>query len=131
MTRLLRVGLVVALVMSLIAAAGCGGSDTKKSNDYVKDINQIQTEFAASITKVQSNAGTGTEAVQNTFTGMQDAIDKVIKDLENIKPPDKVKDLHNKLIKELETFNKAVANAADAVTSKDPQKILAAQSSFA
>src|SRR6478672_9375090 len=120
MTRLLRTGLVVALLSSLVVAAGCG-SDAKSANDYVKSINTAQTEFAASINEAQTGTGTGAEGIAETFTKMDAAINKVITDLKGITPPDKVKDLHNELIAELESFDKSVTEAGQALKSKDPQ----------
>src|SRR4051812_36173391 len=130
MTRLLRAGLVVALLASLLAAAGCG-SDAKKSNDYVNAINKAQTEFAASISKAQTGTGTGAQGAADTFSNMKAAIDKVISDLNGITPPDKVKDLHADLIGELKSFDSSVAKAGDALKAKDPTAILKAQSTFA
>jgi hypothetical protein len=116
-----------------VVAAGCGG-DTKSSNDYVADINKVQTDFANNVQKVGSTPSSGSDpaaAAKKTFTNLKTAIDKVIADLKGIEPPDKVKDLHNELISEMQQFDDQVKSAADSLNSKDPQAILSAQSKFA
>src|SRR4051794_29357639 len=132
MTSFLRVAIVTVAALALIAVSGCG-SDTNKSNDYVGAINKVQTDFAANVSKVGS-APAGSDPVasaQKTFTALGAAIAKAISDLQGVDPPDKVKSLHTQLIAEMNQFAKEVKTAGDSLTSKDPQKILAAQSKFA
>lgn len=133
MTSLLRAAVVCAAVLSLVAAAGCG-SDTKSSNDYVSAINKVQTDFANNVQKVGSTPSTGSDpaaTAKKTFTDLKAAIDKVIADLKDVKPPDKVKSLHSELVSEMQQFGDQVKSAADSLSSKDPQAILSAQSKFA
>jgi hypothetical protein len=133
MTSLLRIVAVCAAALFLIAAAGCGG-DTKESNDYVSDINKVQTDFANSIQKVGSSPSAGSDpaaAAKQTFADLDSAIDKVIADLKGIEAPDEVKNLHNDLISEMEEFNSQVKEAGDSLSSGDPQSIVKAQSEFA
>ena len=133
MTSLLRVAAICVAALALVAASGCG-SDTKESNDYVSEINKVQTDFANSVQKVGTSSSAGSDpaaAAKKTFSDLSSAIDKVIADLKGIDAPDKVKDLHNDLISEMEQFNSQVKSAADSLSSKDPQAILKAQSEFA
>jgi hypothetical protein len=117
--------------MSLLAA-GCGSS-SQSTNDYVSAINKAQTQFANNVRKVGSTpAGSDpAKAAKNTFTNLQAAIDKVVADLKGVKPPDKVKSLHNDLISEMTEFDNQVKSAGDSLSSKDPKAITAAQSKFA
>jgi archaellum component FlaC len=134
MTSLLRAAVLCLAALSLIAAAGCGGSDTKSNNEYVEDINKVQTDFASNVQKVGSNPSGGGDpaaAAEKTFSALGTAIAKVISDLKGIEAPDEVKDLHNQLISEMEEFNKQVDDAAGSLDSKDPQTIIKAQSKFA
>src|SRR5215212_3140886 len=133
MTSLLRAAVICAAALSLVVAAGCGG-DTKSSNDYVSAINKVQTDFAADVQKVGSSSSAGSDpaaAAKKTFTDLKTAIDKVIADLKGIEAPDKVKDLHNQLIAEINDFQDQVKAAGDSLNSKDPQAIVSAQSKFA
>jgi hypothetical protein len=132
MTSLIRAAGVTVVALALVVASGCGG-DTKKSNDYVNAINKVQTDFAANVQKVGS-APAGSDplaSAQKTFTDLKTAIDKAIADLKSVTPPDKVKDLHGQLVSEMDQFSSEVKAAGDSLTSKDPQKILQAQSKFA
>lgn len=133
MTSLLRLVTICVAALALVVAPGCG-SDTKQSNDYVAAINKVQTDFANNVQKVGTSSSAGSDpaaAAKKTFDDLSAAIDKVIADLKNVEPPDKVKDLHNQLISEMEEFNSQVGKAADSLSSKDPQAILKAQSQFA
>ena len=132
MTSLVRTAAVCLAVLSLVAVAGCG-SDTKSSNQYVEAINKVQQDFANNVQKVgQSSAGSDPQAAaKKTFSDLKTAIDKVIADLQGVKPPDKVKDLHNQLISEMKEFDDQVKSAGDSLSSKDPQAILKAQTQFA
>src|SRR5437763_1604208 len=110
MTRLLRVALVTALSLSLVAAAGCGSSN-KESNDYVKAINKAQTDFATSVSKLQSSG-----SVKDTFANLETAIHKVVTDVKAVKPPDKVRDLHEELVGELNQLEQEVKAASAAIS---------------
>jgi hypothetical protein len=128
MTRLLQAALAAALTLSLVAAAGCGSSGASKANDYIKAVNKAQTDFAASVAKVQGQA---TQQPTEVFAKFKTAIDKVVADIKAVPPPDKVKSLHNELIGELTRFGDAVDSVGSVVAGKDPAKILKAQTTFA
>src|SRR5437763_13167344 len=99
MTRTVRWALVTAHALSIVAAAGCGSSSTDQANKYVDALNNAQTQFANAMSKVQSTSG-GVSGAAETFKSMKVAIAKVVSDMKAVKPPDKVKDLHNRLIAE-------------------------------
>ena len=133
MTSLLRAAVICAAALALVVTAGCG-SDTKSNNEYVSAINKVQTDFAADVQKVGSGSSAGSDpaaAAKKTFSDLKTAIDKVIADLKAVDPPDKVKDLHDQLIAEMNDFEDQVTAAGDSLDSKDPQTILSAQSKFA
>ena len=133
MTSLVRVAVLCAAALSLVAGIGCGG-DTKTSNNYVDALNKAQTEFAANVQKVGSGTSTSSDpaqAAKDTFSNLDTAIQKVVNDLKAVKPPDKVKDLHSELVSELKEFEGQVKTAGDSLKSGDPQAIVTAQSKFA
>jgi hypothetical protein len=132
MNMVVRALAVCVAALVLVAAPGCG-SDKKASNDYVDAINTAQTDFAASI-KQLGNAPSGTDpaqAAKKTFSDLNAAIDKVIKDIKAVKPPAKVQSLHNQLVTELQKFGRQVNVAGASLASGDAKKILAAQQKFA
>ena len=132
MTSVVRASAVCLAALSLVAA-GCG-SDTKAKNDYVDAVNKAQTEFADNIQKAGSSTPSGSDpaaGAKQTFTALGAAIDKVIADLKAVEPPDDVKDLHNKLISQLNDFGGQIDQAASALGSGDLKAIAAAQAKFA
>jgi outer membrane murein-binding lipoprotein Lpp len=133
MNSFARVVVVCVAALALVVASGCG-SDTKSSNDYVSAINKVQTDFANDVQKVGTSSAAGSDpaaAAKKTFTNLKAAIDKVIVDLKAVDPPDKVKDLHNQLIAEMNDFDTEVKAAGDSLNSADPTAIVKAQSKFA
>jgi hypothetical protein len=133
MASLARAAVVCLAALLLVAGAGCG-SDTKSSNDYVSAVNKVQTDFANNVQKVGSSAPSGSDpatAAKKTFADLETAIDKVIADLKAVEAPDKVKDLHNQLISEMNQFKSQVGDAGASLSSKDPQTIVKAQTKFA
>src|SRR3954447_16093162 len=116
----------------LLAAAGCG-SDTSSKNDYVKSINQAQTDLLSNVQKVGSSTS-GSDpaaAAKKTFTDLKAAIDKFVADLKAVDPPDQVKDLHNELISEISSVGTQVKQAGESLKSGDTQTIATAQSKLA
>jgi hypothetical protein len=135
MTSLARVALACLAALTLVAGVGCGSSDNKSSNDYVGAVNKVQTDFADNVKKVGSSSPSGSSdpatAAKQTFSDLEDAIDKAISDLKGVEAPDKVKSLHNELISEMETFKSQVTEAGSSLDAKDPQTIVKAQTKFA
>ena len=132
MSSLVRAAVICLAGLALVAT-GCG-SDTKSKNDYVKAVNKAQTDFADNVQKVGSSAPAGGDAAskaKQTFSALSVAIDKVVADLKAVEPPDKVKDLHNQLISEMNEFGSQVKAAAGSLDANDPQAIATAQSKFA
>jgi hypothetical protein len=122
----------ICLAALLLGAAGCGGSG-QSTKDYVSAINKVQTNFANDVKKVgtQPAGGDPAAAAKKTFADLKAAIDKVVADLKAVKPPDKVKDLHNQLISEMSQFDSEVKAAGESLSSKDPKTIETAQTKFA
>ena len=135
MTSLLRAAVICAASLSLVAAAGCGGSDTQSSNDYVAALNKVQTDLVANVQKVGSTPSGGSSdpvaSAKQTFSKLESAIKQGVTDLKGVQAPDKVKSLHNELIAEVQQFGDQVKAAGDSLNSKDPTAIVTAQTKFA
>jgi hypothetical protein len=124
----LRGVLVVALALSVIAAAGCGG-DTKAKNEYVTAVNKAQSDFVAVVDDSESRIG-GNASDQDTATQLDmigTAAAKVVVELRGIKPPGSASTLHASLVREAEGLVAAFKKAADAYRSGAPSKILTAK----
>jgi uncharacterized phage infection (PIP) family protein YhgE len=121
--------LVPALVIAVaLLASGCG-SDTKAENDYVDSVNKAQNDFAATFDKLSSQITSTSSAQQDreTLDGFKQAVDKVVTDLQAVKVPDKVKDLHGQLVTEISAYGKEIDKAKQAFAGDDPQAIIKAQ----
>ena len=110
----------VALIAAGALAAGCGNGE---QNDYVDQVNEIQTQLVNDLTEasggpVTSNpkeAAHAADEIANVFNSTAD-------ELEAVEPPEEVADLHNQLVSSLRGIGKDVTAASDAFTSGDPQQ---------
>jgi hypothetical protein len=123
--RLTPVLIVAALAL---VAAGCG-TDTKEANDYVDAVNKAQNAFATKFDELSGQITSTSTAAQDrkTLDGFRQAIDKVVADFRAVKAPDKVKDLHGKLIAEVSAYGREIDKAKGAFSDDDPQAIVKAQ----
>ena len=124
----LRGVLAVALVLSVVAAAGCGG-DTKSKNTYVTAVNRAQSDFVAVVDDSESRIS-GTASDKDTATQLdmiRAAAAKVVVELRGIKPPGNVKTLHASLVGEAQGLVAAFRKAADAYRSGQSSQILTAK----
>jgi uncharacterized phage infection (PIP) family protein YhgE len=121
--------LIPVLVIVAVAVSGCGGNDTKSANSYVDSVNKAQNDFAATFDKLSSQITSTSTAAQDrkTLDGFKQAVDKVVTDLRAVKVPDKVKDLHGRLVAEISAYGKEIDKAKQAFAGDDPQAIIKAQ----
>ena len=135
MGSLLRAITVTMVAISLVVASGCGGSSTSSANDYVKQINKVQTDFANSLSASASSGTTSSSdplaGAKDTFKKIDDGLNKVVAQLKGITPPDKVKSEHQQLITEISSLDQEVKKIGSTVSSGDLKKIAAAQTTFA
>ena len=119
--------LLIVLALALVGS-GCG-ADTKAANDYVDAVNEAQTGFAAKFDSLSSRITSTSTAAQDrqTLDGFKQAIDKVVTDFRAVKPPDKVKALHARLISEISAYGGEIDKAKKAFEDEDPQAIVKAQ----
>lgn len=128
MRRVTRAAVVLATVLGLAGASGCG--ETERNNKYVDAVNRAQNDFAATFDRLQSEI-TSTSSPskdRDTLTRFQQAIDKVVADLRAVDTPEKVTILHRRLIAQIASYGDEIDKAEKAFRSKDPARILGAQS---
>jgi hypothetical protein len=123
-----RLSPVLVVVALALVASGCG-ADTKAANDYVDSVNKAQNDFAARFDTLSSQITSTSTAAQDreTLDGFKEAIDKIVGDFRAVKPPDKVKALHRRLIGEIAAYGKEIDKAKSAFSDNDPQAIVKAQ----
>ena len=130
-------GPVRALLCILLAAgllAGCGGGGgVKEANKYVDAVNKAQNRFASTVDSLSARiTSTSTPAEDRaTLSKFQGAVDQVVGDLRAVDPPDKVRDLHTRLITAMKDFGAQVREVSSALSSGSATRLLAAQEQLA
>jgi hypothetical protein len=120
--RKLLLLLVAALVLS-VGVVACGGDDgtsTSDKNDYIKQVNDAQNEFLASVQKLNFTGGSPSD-VKKALDGLDPALTKVVKDLDSIDPPKEVAAEHDKLVQSLRDYQSTLNENKDAIASGDQQ----------
>jgi hypothetical protein len=110
----------VALIVAAGLAVGCGNGE---QNDYVDQVNEIQTQLADDLADVgagpaTSNPKEAAQAADQIAAVFGSAADE----LETVEPPEDVADLHTELVSSLRGIGKDVTAASDAFTSGNPQE---------
>ena len=130
MSGALKIVVFALLAVAGLAVSACGGDDERKArNDYVRQVNAAQAEFAQTVTTVSeriTNKSSSSED-RKTLQQFQKAIDDVVSDLRDIKEPDTVKSEHAQLVKAMSGFGAEIRKATLALSNPDTKTIEEAQ----
>jgi hypothetical protein len=120
---------VLLLVACALVWASCGGSDDGAGSRYVERVNKAQQDFAARVDELSQGITATSSAARDrrTLRSFEQAVDEVGGDLRAIKPPGKVRRLHTRLVDAVDGYGANVQKAADALSSKSPERLRAAQ----
>jgi hypothetical protein len=120
---------VLLLVACTLVWASCGGSSDGAGSRYVERVNRAQQEFAARVDELSRGITATSSAAHDrrTLRSFEQAVDQVGGDLRAITPPEQVRNLHARLIDAVDGYGADVQNAADALDSKSPARLRAAQ----
>jgi len=124
---------VLALLVPVLAAVGllaCGGDDDREAkNDYVRQVNIAQNEFAANVSTVSQRITNKSSSAQDrkTLEQFQTAIDDVVTDLRAIKVPGDVESEHAQLVGAMSGFGGQIEKATLALRNPDTRTIAEAQ----
>ena len=90
----------MCLVPALASCGGGGGSSDDGGAAYVKRVNKAQQDFAARVDELSKGISSTSSAARDrqTLRSFETAVDEVGADLREIKPPEKVRGLHDELI---------------------------------
>ena len=127
-SRLLCAALVAcALVLALASCGGGGSSDDGAA--YVERVNKAQQDFATRVDELSKGISSTSSAARDrqTLRSFETAVDEVGADLREIKPPAKVRGLHDDLIRAVDGYGDDVTTAAESLSSGSPTKLRAAQ----
>jgi len=126
-----RLPTALLAVLALAFAAGCGGGDddTEQGNAYVEQLNAAQREFAATVKRLDGRVSEDSSPSQDraTLGSFTEAADEVAVEVRDIQAPDAVQRLHAGLVDDFETYADEVRSATRSLTSRDPDRVIAAQ----
>jgi hypothetical protein len=110
---------VIAIAAAAAVAAGCGNGE---QNDYVDQVNAIQTDIADAATEAGSSAPSNPQEAADVGHQIADAFAQGASDLEAVDPPEEVADLHQQLTDELSSVADDINQAADTFESGNAQQ---------
>ncbi|MEZ5123538.1 MAG: hypothetical protein R2736_18530 [Solirubrobacterales bacterium] len=121
---------VLAALALVAVLAGCGSDDkVKQANAYVEQVNEAQTAFAQTIQRINRQVTTDSTATEDRKTLHQyiAAVDRVVKRLRAIDPPESVAPLHDKLVKAIDDYGDEVESAVNTLEHPTATSLLDAQ----
>ena len=128
-SRLLCAALVACALVLALASCGGGGSSDDGGAAYVERVNKAQQDFATRVDELSKGISSTSSAARDrqTLRSFETAVDEVGADLREIKPPEKVRGLHDELIRAVDGYGDDVTTAAESLSSGSPTKLRAAQ----
>ena len=129
-SRVLRALALLVAAFAAVALAACGGEDDREAkNDYVKQVNVAQNEFAANVSTVSERITSKSSSKEDrkTLEQFQAAIDDVVTDLRAIKVPDDVESEHKQLVGAMSGFGAEIKKATLALRNPNSRTIAEAQ----
>jgi hypothetical protein len=127
LTRLsMRVLTAVAVLMAALSLVACGGDDDKglSKDDYKDKAQQISDKLETDQQTAQQNLQSGQD--QEALTGLnqfKSALTDARTKLDDLEPPSDFKDVHDKLVAELQKSETSTQAVVDAAKSKDKAKV--------
>jgi Family of unknown function (DUF6376) len=115
MTRLvprLRLLAPVLLVLSALLLVACGDSEEK--NDYVDEVNEIQTTLQDEISSLAQQPESPEQLV-TFYNDTVSSLEQAATSLEDVSPPDDVAELHDRLVSEVQELAGVIKGAADEI----------------
>jgi len=113
--RLTCAALLAAIPLLLVA---CGSS---ADNDYVDSVNKVTAQLQSDVSQIASQANVNSpKQAAAVFGQVSDKVDAAAADLEEITPPDKVSNLHAKLVSEMQQLGSEAKGAADDIDAGGP-----------
>jgi hypothetical protein len=125
MSRLKVAAVTAVLAVAGGAFAGCGDDDEK--NDYVDQVNELQTAYVDDVGQIASGAPPTSAAELGDYaTELADLTAGLATDIEAVDPPEEVADLHTELVDELNGVADQISDAEGEITGAPPEQALEA-----
>jgi hypothetical protein len=113
--------LATALLAVSLLAAGCG--DTDEKNDYVDEVNELQTDLVDQVTQATTGATPTTQKQAADYAGtIADIFGKSADEFAAVDPPEDVADLHSQLVDEIRSIAADTRKAEQTLRSGSPQE---------
>ena len=155
--RNLKITIILAALVGLLAFAGCGGDDDSTSatstpteettatdttatdettegdsSEYGSELSTILTDFGSSFQDI----GADIQGSQNpddyvgAFEDFESEIDKTISDIEALDTPEEAQQGQDDLVSALQAFGDSIGDFGSELSGGDPEKIQAALTEF-
>jgi uncharacterized phage infection (PIP) family protein YhgE len=113
--------LAAGLLAFALIAAGCGDSGEK--NDYVDQVNQLQTDLVDQVTQVTTDATPSTQKEAADYAGrVAEVFSQSADDFAAVDPPEDVADLHQQLVEEIRSIAQDTKKAEQTLRTGSPQE---------
>jgi len=122
--RLLLLLGVLGVLAAPAAAAGCGGGTDEEADRYVGQVNAAQKSFADRFAAIQKRL-TATSTPREDRQALRDfrrATDTIVRDLRAIEPPERVDDLHGRLVQAVAGYGREIDRARRLLDEGDPEQ---------
>ena len=113
---------LAALALAMFAALAITACGNDEENEYVDEVNGVQTAFLDEITAAASTPATNPSQVSDLVGAMQGAFDTAAADLGAVEPPEEVVDLHDELIATMSELGDQVGTVGEALQSGNAQE---------
>ena len=121
MSRVRTGSAFAALLAAALIAAGCG--DAEEKEDYVEEVNKLQEAYVEDVTAAVSATAPSTPKEAAAAAGtLAELTNGVADDIEAVKPPEDVADLHQQLVDELRSVATQITDAEGAIADGSAQE---------
>jgi hypothetical protein len=110
-----RLAGALAIASLAVIGVGCGNDE---QNDYVDEVNRLQTELVDEVTAAVSGAvPTNQQDAAEIAAELEQVFADGAEQFESVSPPEEVADLHEQLVKQIDGIAEQVGAAEEAFTS--------------
>ncbi len=120
MRRMHRAGIAAIALAAATIAAGCG---SEEQNEYVDEVNALQTELVTEVTEtVSSVPPTDPKGFADVAAELQATFDAKADEFEAVDAPDDVAQLHGELVETIRAVGTQIGDAEAGFASGNPRK---------
>jgi hypothetical protein len=115
------------LVVGIVAVIGAGCGSTDEQNNYVDQINALQTDLVNQVNEVVAGSPpANAQQAAAVAADLEKAFSASADDIEAVTPPDEVADLHDQLVTKIREIADQIAKARNAFENGNAQEAAAA-----